>query len=219
MDRCKVFQHVSTGRISARFTRRWLLTIRHLKTHFVEQYLAQLLGGCDIKRPTDDLMDARLKSRHFLRKRIRHPAQRIAVHLNAVHFHLGQHRHQRTLQRLINSRDILGMQQRLEYLPKAQRNISILSCIFHRIINRHTVKRDRRFPRAQQRLDRNGRMTQIPLRQQIHAMIMQAAMHRIRHQHCVIYRMHGDPNAGKNLGIVFHILANFQDALILQHRL
>ena len=62
-------------------------------------------------------------------------------------------------------------------------------------------------------------MTQIPLRQQIHAMIMQAAMHRIRHQHCVVYRMNIHTNAGKNLGIVFHILPDFQDALILQHRL
>ena len=51
-------------------------------------------------------------------------------------------------------------------------------------------------------------MAQIGFRQIVHAMPMQARVHRIRHQHRVIERCHPHAVAGKDLPIIFHVLAD-----------
>ena len=48
-------------------------------------------------------------------------------------------------------------------------------------------------------------------------MIVQAAMHRVGHQHSVIDRGHGDTKLGKDLHVVLHVLTDFDDRWIGQH--
>ena len=47
---------------------------------------------------------------------------------------------------------------------------------------------------------------------------MFASVQRIGHQHGVIKGGHGDADLGKNLGVIFHVLPDLEDAWILQHR-
>ena len=49
-------------------------------------------------------------------------------------------------------------------------------------------------------------------------MIVQATILCVAHQHCVIYRRHLDADPSQNLGIIFHILTDFQNGRIFQHR-
>ena len=48
-------------------------------------------------------------------------------------------------------------------------------------------------------------------------MIVQPCIHRIGHQHGVVDWADLYPDPRKNLGIVFHVLTDFQNRRILQH--
>ena len=62
-------------------------------------------------------------------------------------------------------------------------------------------------------------MTQIPLGQQIHAVIMRPRVHRIAHEHRVIDRRNTDTKTREYLRIVLHVLPDLQNRFVLQHRL
>ncbi len=62
-------------------------------------------------------------------------------------------------------------------------------------------------------------MPQIAVRQRIHAVIVQAGVHRVGHQHRVVDRRHVDALTGKDLGVIFHVLPDLEDARILEHGL
>ena len=96
-----------------------------------------------------------------------------------MHFHLCQHRHQGAFQPLVDAGNLVGMQLWLEQLPQAQSDIGIFGGIFRSLVHRHPVKGDRGFARPQQGLDRDRRVVQIPLRQCVHAVIVQTPMQRI----------------------------------------
>ena len=49
-------------------------------------------------------------------------------------------------------------------------------------------------------------------------MIVQAAILCVAHQHCVIDRRHLNAHSRQNLGVIFHILTDFQNGGIFQHR-
>ncbi len=49
-------------------------------------------------------------------------------------------------------------------------------------------------------------------------MVVQARVLCVRHQHRVIKRRNGDADLGKDLGVIFHVLPDLEDAWILQHR-
>ena len=62
-------------------------------------------------------------------------------------------------------------------------------------------------------------MAQIGFRQRVHAVVMDARVHRIGHEHGVIDRRHADSAAGEDLGIIFHVLPDLQDRGVLEHGL
>ena len=95
-------------------------------------------------------MNFRLKPRHFLCKGVGHAAERVAVDLDAVHFHLRQHRHKRALETFVDRRDFLRMKLWLEDLPEAQGDVSVFGCVFHGVVDPDTVKCDRGFAAAEE---------------------------------------------------------------------
>ena len=163
-------------------------------------------------------MDLGLQCGHLLRKRVRHPAQRVAVHLDAVLLHLRQHRHQRTFQRLVDRGHLFLVQLGLELLPQTQGDVGVLGRIGRGVVDRHPIKGDRGFAAAQQRFDRDRLVIEVAFRQRVHAMPVHAAMQRVGQQHGVVDRGHVNAVAGKDLGVVFHVLADLEDGVILQHR-
>ena len=78
------------------------------------------------------------------------------------------------------------------------------------------IKGDLFFATAKQILDRDRAMIEITLRQGIHAMPMQARMKRIGNQHRIVDGRDIDPVTRQHLGIIFHVLPDFQNRSILQ---
>ena len=109
------------------------------------------------------------------------------------------------------------MQLRFKGFPQAQGHIGIFRRVFYRLVYWHAVKGDLAFAGPKQRLDRNRRMAKIFFRQRVHAVHVQTRMHGVRHQHGVVDRGHRHAMAGKDLGVIFHVLADFQDRRIFQH--
>ena len=210
---CQILEHVSTGGIGTS-----LALFATLETHLVEQDLAKLLGRSDVKGLTCHFVNFGLKPRHFLRKRVGHARQRIAIHLDARAFHIRQNRHQGTLHAFIDTGHLGLMQLRLENLPKAQGDIRILGRVFRGLINRHQIKGDLAFARTDDLFDRDRRMGQIAFGQRVHAVAVQTCVHRIRQQHGVINRCDINAIARQNLGVVFHVLADFHHSRVFQQR-
>ena len=131
--------------------------------------------------------------------------------------HLGQNRDKGALQRLVNARHLGKVQLRFQKGPEAQGDIGILSPVSDGIGHRNTVKGDGGFAAAQQGLDRYGAVVQVALAERVHPVPVQPCMQRVGDQHRVIDGAHVNAMARKHLGIVFHVLADFQDAVILQN--
>jgi hypothetical protein len=119
----------------------------------------------------------------------------MAVHLDAGHFHVFQNMNQRAFQFFIDRGHLFLMQLRFQLLPQAQGDIGIFGGIFHRILNRHPVKGDGGFARAQQRFDRDRRVVQIAFGERVHSVTMDPRMQRVGDQHGVIDRPHLNPVA------------------------
>ena len=62
-------------------------------------------------------------------------------------------------------------------------------------------------------------MAEVTLAQPVHAMTVQPRMHRIGHQHGVVEGRDADAVTGEDLPVVFHVLADLEDRVILEHRL
>ena len=106
-------------------------------------------------------MNLGLQPRHFLREGVGHPAERVAVHQNSGHFHLGKDGDERALQSLVNRGDMAAMQLRLEQLPQAQCDIGIFGGVFHGLLYGDLVEGDSRFAAAQKLFDRDRGMAEV----------------------------------------------------------
>ena len=60
-----------------------------------------------------------------------------AVDLDAGALHVGQHAHQRPLQRLVDGGHALGREPRLQHHPQPQRDVGVLAGVFGRLVERH----------------------------------------------------------------------------------
>ncbi len=155
----EVFEHVGAGGIGA-----GLALLAALQPHLVKQDFAKLLGAANIEALARQLMNLRLEPGHLLGEGVGHAAERVAVDLHAVHFHLGQHRHQRPLQRFVNGRHLRAMELRLERLPQPQGYVCVFGGVFHRLVDGHAIEGDRRLAAAEERLDRDRLMVKVAVR-------------------------------------------------------
>jgi len=111
------------------------------------------------------------------------------------------------------------MELRLQPLPESERDVRVLRRVANCIPHVHLVKGDGRLAGSQERLDRNRRVLKVALGKPIHPMPVQPGVQGIGDQHRIVRRGYPDAVARKNLRIVFHVLADFQDRGIFQDRL
>ena len=208
----KVLENVGAGGIGP-----GLALLPAFQTQLVEQDFTKLLGRADIEGLARKFVNLGLKPRHFLRERVGHARQGIAVDLNTVHFHLGEHRHQRAFERLIHRRHLFAVQARLEQLPQSEGHIGVFGRVFHRIFDLHLVEGDRALACPEQRLDRDRGVAEVVFGQRVHAVIVETREHRVGHQHRVVDGRDVQPVAAENLGVVFGVLENLEDRGIFQH--
>ena len=209
----QVFEHIGGGGPLA-----GLGFLAALEAHLFEQDRADLPRGLHVEFVTGEFVKLGLEPGHFLRKGVGHARERVAVDLDAVHLHLREDRDHRAFHGLVDGGDAGAVQLGFEGQPEAQGDIRILGCIGGGILDRDLVKSDRGFSGAEQRFDRDRRVVEIAFGEDIHAVVMFAGMERVGHQHGVVDRRDVDAVAGKDLGVVFHVLADLEDRGILEHR-
>ena len=91
-------EHVRAGRVGAGLA----LLAAAVQAHLVEQHLAQLLGRADGEGVAGQLVDLLLQLLDAPGEVAGHALQLDPVDLDAVHLHLGDHRDQRALDRLVD---------------------------------------------------------------------------------------------------------------------
>ena len=211
-----VFQHIGIGGPGAGLG---LAAAFHL--HLVEQDFAQLLGRADIEFLAGQLVDFGFQQHLLLGKIIGQLAQHFRINGDAGALHVGQHHHQRPLQRLIDGALAGLLQFRLQHHVQAQGDIGIFRRIFRRFRHRHAIESQLVLVLALAGHFRecNRRVRQVQLRQLVHPVPMQPAFQHIGHQHGVIYRVQPDAALQEDGGVVFQVLADLQDAVVFQQRL
>ena len=112
------------------------------------------------------------------------------------------------------------LQQRLQYLMQLPSNIRILSRILHHFLDFHIPHIRLLFtPRADQFRDRNRRISQIILRQNIHIMT-RIRINKVMRNHRVKQRaLYPDPVAREQQDIVFQVLPHFLNTRVFKNLL
>ena len=155
----QILKNISTGCVGTSFT-----FLAALNSHLIKQNFTKLLRGSDVKLATSQSVNFVLKPCHFLCEVVGHAGQVITINLDSCHFHFRQNRNQRALHRLVNSGQPVHRQPRFQQFPQPQRHVRIFGGIWCRVVDWHFIKRNRGFPCAKQRLDRNRSMVQIAFR-------------------------------------------------------
>src|SRR5690606_15653298 len=110
-----------------------------------------------------------LQPRHFLREAAREALEMIAIHLDACALHARNHRDEWPIDQLINARDALLRETRLEARPQAIRHVRILRAIAGGGIERHLREADLLLAGARNLLEADTLMLEQAVRQLIHA--------------------------------------------------
>ena len=194
-----------------------------LEAHLVEQNLAKLFGTPDGEFLACNLMDFTLerfgRRGEFLGK----SGQSGAVDLDALAFHGGDHRYQRAVNAFINPGPSLFREAGFEHAIQPQGYIRIFSSIFCRAIQRHLTKRDGLFPRSADILESQRSVAEMTFGKLVHSMTAAHALSATgieveAHDHRVFDRRNVDSYPRQDVEIVFAVLEDFQDAIVLKHR-
>ena len=131
-------------------------------------------------------------------------------------FHVGEHRDERAVQRLIDGGNALLVKARLEHLPQAERHIGVLGGIFGRLVERNAIEGDLLLAGAGDLLERDRRVVEIALGQLIHAVPMHAGVEGEGEQHRIVNGRERDAVAGEDRIVVLDVLADLEDGLVFQ---
>ena len=121
--------------------------------------------------------------------------------------------------RFVNRGDLAAVKLGFEGLPKAQGDVGILGGIAGSGVDGDAVEGDLRLARADQLFDRNGFVGKVAVGKLVHAVIVQAREHGVRHQHGVVDRGDVDAETGEDLGVVFHVLADLHHGRVFKQGL
>ena len=110
------------------------------KPELAEEDVAELLGRADVELLAGELVDLGLDRRRLLREGAGEARKDLPVDLDAAPLHAREHRHQRPLQPLVDARDALGRQPRLQHAPDAQREVGVLRRVAGGAVDRHAVE-------------------------------------------------------------------------------
>ena len=209
----EVFEHVGAGGIGA-----GLALLAAFERHLVEEDFAELLRRADVELAACQRVDLLLELGHLLGELAGHAGERVAVDLDAVAFHLGQHRHEGAFEGFVDGGDAGRVELRLEDVPEAEGDIGILGGVAHGLVDGDLVEGDGGFAGAEQLLDGDGHVREVAFGERVHPVVVDAGIERVGHQHRVVDG--GDAYAvlGEDLGVVFHVLADLEDGVILEDR-
>ena len=152
-----------------------------------------------------------LGGRDFLGKVRGQAVQLIGINLDTRPFHIGQYGRHRAFQCLIDGGLALGCDGGFEDLPQAQGDVGILGGIGRGLVERHFVESDLGFSGATDLLKGDAGMSEMCLRQRVHAVFFQSGSDHIGQQHGVVIRRDLDVVAREYGQIVLEILADFQN--------
>ena len=177
-----------------------------------------------LKRTPGQHLHLAFEARDALREARRQPREDVAVDLDARALHVGEHRQQRPLQRLIDGGHAFGGEARLQRQPQPQRHVGVFGCVFRGLVDRYAGERAIGFFLGRRRefddlAERHRRMREMALRQRIHAVIALAAIERVGQQHRVVDRRDADAVAPHDQDVVLQVLADLEDARIFEQRL
>ncbi len=186
------------------------------KAHFAKQNFADLFGRGDVERMPGEFMNLHFQRGQLLAEILRKVFQECRINLDACQFHLGNHGNKRPFDVFVYGGHFLASKTRLERLVKAQGYIRVLGGIIQRLFNRHLIESDLVFAFARHVLVSDILMTEKLQGQIIHPVAVRRAVQNIGNQHRVIAGVHADAVPGENLPVVFHVMADFQNAFVFQ---
>ncbi len=114
---------------------------------------------------------------------------------------------------------MLGRQARLQRGPQPQRHVGVLGGVFGRLVDGDAVEGDARFSGARDVAEVNGLVAQPFLGEVVHAVAAFAGVEHVGNEHGVVVALDLDAALREHQPIVFQVLPDFQDALVLEQRL
>jgi len=111
------------------------------------------------------------------------------------------------------------MQLGFEQLPQPQGHIGVFGGVFDGVVDGDLVEGDLAFAAAKKGFDRDRFVAKVKVGQGVHAVVVQACLHGIAHQHRVVEGRDADAATGEDLPVVFHVLADLEDRGVLKQRL
>ena len=200
-----------------------LLGFGHLglvgNAHLRKEQLAQLSARIDVEcRVVRHGANPLLQRRQLLRHGCRIVRQRCAVDAHARPFHIRQYVNQRLLDALVQCRLILLYDRRIERVVELQRDVGILCRILRNALQADHIHSQLFDSATYQRLDFDGRITQIPLRQSVHA-VSRFGVEQVVQQHRVVFTsLYPDSQRAQKQDVELHVLSDFGFRLVLEQR-
>ena len=178
-------------------------------------------GRAGIEGLAGHFRDFRFQRRGALREAAGQARQDLPVGADAALLHAGEHRHQRPLQPLVDRAQAFGGEPRLQHAPEPERHVGILGGVFGHLVDRAGGDRLQRLAGAAELLVADRLVAEKPLGQFVHAVALERrrGVERVGNQHGVVERGDGDAVPEHDEVVVLEVLADLQDAGILQHRL
>ncbi len=130
------FQYICAGRVAAAFA----AFLAALNLQLFEQHLTQLLGRTDGECMPRQFINCLFKYGDARAEILGERGERRRVDANAAFFHCRKYGHQWALNGFVQCDEMIRDYLRLQHLPKAKGNVSILGGIGQRLIERHFGK-------------------------------------------------------------------------------
>ena len=114
---------------------------------------------------------------------------------------------------------MLGRHPRLQRVPQPQRHVGVLGGVIGRLVDGDAVETDLRFAGAGDVMEMNGVVVEPALGEIVHAVAAFAGVEHVGDQHGVVVAGDLDAALGEHQPVVFHVLRDLEDALVLEQRL
>ena len=102
---------------------------------------------------------------------------------------------------------------------QAPGHVGVLGGVVERLVQRHLVEGHLRLAGAGHVLELDGLVPEMQPRQLVHAVAMPAAVEHVGQEHGVVQGRDGNAVAGQHQRVVLEVLADLEDARVLEHRL
>ena len=190
-----------------------------LDPHLVEQHVAQLLGAADGELEPGDRVDLFLQRGDLLREVGGELRQYPGIDLDAGGLHLGEDRHQRAVDALIDAGHALIGEPRLEATPQPQRDVGILGGVAGRGLEIDLAEAQLALPGADHVLVGDAAVREMGGGKLVHAMAVQPGIEIEAHHDRVVIGRDANAGAAEHDHVVFEVMADLEHRRVFQQRL